>query len=111
MSNIQNFNGRQFKNAESSNADLLKEISEDEKEEKEGDSDYEDESSSGKKLSKLSEDEVKTLGAWMTLTFPNRLLEVKPTNRLADFPAVITDHESSAVLKMMRALEHSSGAP
>merc|ERR1712070_8615 len=50
MSNIQNFNGRQFKNAESSNADLLKEISEDEKEREEKEGDSEDESSSGKKF-------------------------------------------------------------
>merc|ERR1712146_369020 len=60
---------------------------------------------------KLTDEQVTKLGAWMTVTFPNRLLEVKPTNRLADFPAVITDHESSSVLKMMRALEHSSGLP
>lgn len=55
---------------------------------------------------KLSDAAVKALSSWlMSTALPKRLKAVKASTRLVNTPAVITDHESSSVRRMMRMLD------
>ncbi len=57
----------------------------------------------------LTPDQVKDLASWMVATLPTRLTRVRPTNRLKSSPAVVTDHESASLRRMMRMVESTSG--
>jgi TNF receptor-associated protein 1 len=57
------------------------------------------------KSSKLSEAEAVVLCDWMKNTLgPQRVRDVKTTTRLHGSPAIITDHESGALRRMMKML-------
>jgi hypothetical protein len=56
----------------------------------------------------LTEAEAGELGKWLVETLPEKLMEVKPTTRLYDSPAIVTDHESGALRRMMRMVEQQS---
>ena len=45
----------------------------------------------------------------MVATFPAKISRVRPTARLRSSPAVVTDHESAALRRMMRMVESTSG--
>ncbi len=69
------------------------------KEDKEDEAAKTDESAS----TKLSEDDAKELCAWLQSTLGmDKVKEVKTTTRLSDSPAIVTDHESGALRKMLR---------
>lgn len=54
---------------------------------------------------KLSEVEAAVLCDWLTATLgPTRVRSVKTTSRLSDSPAIVTDHESGALRRMMKML-------
>ena len=54
---------------------------------------------------KLSEAEAAVLCDWLTATLgPGRVRSVKTTSRLSDSPAIVTDHESGALRRMMKML-------
>ena len=57
---------------------------------------------------KLSEEEAAKLGAWMTTRLPDKLSEVRTTTRLQGSPAIITEHESGQLRRMMRMVEQQS---
>ncbi len=57
---------------------------------------------------KLSEEEGKELCQWLSLTLGTRAREVRVTNRLSDSPAIVTDHESGALRRMMRMVEQAN---
>jgi TNF receptor-associated protein 1 len=44
----------------------------------------------------------------MVATLPTKLASVKATARLVDSPAVITDHESGALRRMMKMVEQQN---
>lgn len=54
---------------------------------------------------KLSEVESSVLCDWLLATLgPSRVRSVKTTNRLSGSPAIVTDHESGALRRMMKML-------
>ena len=54
---------------------------------------------------KLSEVESEVLCDWLLATLgPSRVRSVKTTSRLSDSPAIVTDHESGALRRMMKML-------
>ena len=60
--------------------------------------------------SALTAEQVAELGEWLRTTLPGRVSKVRATTRLRSSPAVVTDHESAAVRRMMRLVEQSSGS-
>ena len=51
------------------------------------------------------------MATWVKETLDDRVLDVKVTTRLVDSPAIIVDHHSSSIQKMMKSLgEHSEAS-
>jgi HSP90 family molecular chaperone len=59
--------------------------------------------------SKLSEEQVSELSAWWVGAMPTRVAKVRGTTRLRNSPAVVTDHESASLRRMMRMVEATAG--
>lgn len=92
--------GREMVSAESSSVDLgpLPEKAVDP-------SSTEDSKKDSGVTTKLSEVEAAVLCDWLTATLgPTRVRSVKTTSRLSDSPAIVTDHESGALRRMMKML-------
>ncbi|CAI5732978.1 unnamed protein product [Peronospora destructor] len=90
MTNVAEFNGRKVISAEHAKVDV----------------DSDTDSASEKKLSK---DEQDLFGAWLKLTLEDNVKEVKFTSRLTDSPAIIVDHESASIRKMMQMVNDRAG--
>ncbi|KAF4324168.1 hypothetical protein BBO99_00000104 [Phytophthora kernoviae] len=90
MTNVGEFNGRKVISAEHAKVDVSSD----------------NENASGKKLSK---DEQDLFGAWLKLTLEDNVKEVKFTSRLTDSPAIIVDHESASIRKMMQMVNDRAG--
>ena len=114
MTNLSTYNKRRILSAESSEVDLG---TDDDEKKKDGeadddDDDADDNDSEEKKKEKaaegLSDAQVKELEEWMLKEMPTKLKEVKATKRLAGSPAIITDHESGALRRMMRMVEQQN---
>lgn len=101
MSNLKAFAGRNIVSAENSSAI--------EPMPNEGDdADKKDEEKTSADL-KLSDSEVTELIGWLRATLgEERVREVRATKRLRDSPAVITDHESGALRRMLRMVEQAN---
>jgi HSP90 family molecular chaperone len=108
MSNLKNYNGRPLKSAEDSSIDLSVEDTEEQKkkrEEKNESSDSEKKESSGG----IPESELDGFCAWLKSTLgEGRVSEIKVTNRLSDSPAIVTDHESGTVRRMMKMVNQNN---
>ena len=97
MSNIKTFAGRELVSAESSNVNLDAAPAADDK----GDASKKDKTD----IPKLSEAEAAVLCEWLKNSLgSHRVRDVKTTSRLSDSPAIITDHESGALRRMMKML-------
>lgn len=92
MTNLQTFNKRKIVSAEAGDVNL-------------GDDETPTEDSSG---SSLSDEKIKDLGEWIKQSLPNKIKDVQTTNRLSGSPAIITDHESGALRRMMRMVEQQN---
>lgn len=57
----------------------------------------------------LTESQLSELGEWLRETLPGRISRVRSTMRLRSSPAVVTDHESAALRRMMRMVEQTAG--
>ena len=58
---------------------------------------------------KLTEVEADVLCDWLLASLgPTRVRSVKTTSRLSDSPAIVMDHESGALRRMMKMLVSSS---
>ncbi|CCI41117.1 unnamed protein product [Albugo candida] len=90
MTNLTEFNGRKIIAAEKAKLDL--EVSEDDE-----------------NIPKLSDEEQKEFFDWLGDILKQSVKEVNATTRLTDSPAVITDHDSSALRKMMNMVNHETG--
>ncbi|OQS06978.1 heat shock protein 75 kDa, mitochondrial precursor [Thraustotheca clavata] len=88
MNNVQEFNGRKVVSAENAKIDL------------------EDDASEGEKLSGEAAD---LFTAWLRLHLEDKVSNVVITNRLHDSPAVVTDHESASIRKMMAMVNQQGG--
>lgn len=96
MTNLKNFEGRKLISCEKGDLSL------DDKNE-EDDKDDEDESLS------LSKAEAQELCAWIQMTLKDKVAKTKITTRLVGSPAVITDHESGALRRMMKLVDTNTG--
>ncbi|GAB5036972.1 heat shock protein hsp90 family protein [Nannochloropsis oceanica] len=102
MNNLKTYHGRDFKTAEATGLDLGPDKkTEEEEDKKDGDSD-------GSALPPLTEAEAEDLAKWLVSTLPEKLQDAKTTSRLYDSPAIVTDHESGALRRMMRMVEQQS---
>lgn len=100
MSNLRTFSGRRLTSIEDSSIDLAGSKKKDESK---------DELKDEKVSSKLTEMQGTEVCGWFRMVLgETRVREVKLTTRLADSPAIVTDHESGRLRKMMRMLEHSN---
>ena len=92
--------GRSLVSAETSSIDLSKESSKPEEES------AADESSSGDnkavEKTKLTDDEAADFCAWLTSVLGSKVKSVRVSKRLSDSPALVTDHESGALRRMMK---------
>lgn len=89
MTNVYEFEGKRLVSAESSDADLE---SLDKPEETVSES-------------KLTEEQSSAFASWMQGTLSEHVSAIKASSRLVSSPAVIMDHESSAMRRMMKMVE------
>lgn len=88
MSNLGKYNGRQLKTAESADLNLDKE--------------------QPQSTEQLSAEEAQDLCKWIQQSLDNHVREVKITHRLKDSPAIVTDHASGALRRMLRFVEQQN---
>ena len=106
MANLREFNGRKLTSAEKAELDSNKLKDAGEAEAKKEDGDKAAEAGQG---AALTEAQVQELGQWLTKALPKRISKVRATNRLKSSPAVVTDHESASIRRMMRLVEQTAG--
>eukprot|EP00581_Thalassiosira_minuscula_P015541 CAMPEP_0183729450 /NCGR_PEP_ID=MMETSP0737-20130205/30314_1 /TAXON_ID=385413 /ORGANISM="Thalassiosira miniscula, Strain CCMP1093" /LENGTH=739 /DNA_ID=CAMNT_0025961639 /DNA_START=178 /DNA_END=2397 /DNA_ORIENTATION=+ len=105
MANLKKFEGRDLVSADRSEVDLPKK----EEETKGDDAKDGDSSSSSTNNNTLSSAEATEFCAWFQTTLASKVSTCKVTNRLKSSPAVVTDHESGAMRRMMRMVETQEG--
>lgn len=112
MTNLKNYSGRALKSAEDASIKLDEEMSEEEKKAKEEadkkEAELKGESNEDKSRASLSEAEITQFCDWLKTSLGTRVREVQVTHRLSDSPAIITDHESGAVRRMMRMVDQAN---
>lgn len=96
MSNIKTYSGRTLVSAEQSSINFDESAADSEQDGKKD------------KPRKLSDSEAKDLCEWFKVTLGKKVREVKITNRLSDSPAIITDHDSGALRRMMKLVEQAN---
>ena len=113
--------GRNFVSAETSSVDLSKESSgaEEDKDKEKKDGEKEEDGKDGEEDKKkddasaavvgLDDSKAAVLCSWLKASLGEaRVREVKTTDRLSDSPAIVTDHESGALRRMMKMLVRTS---
>eukprot|EP00301_Raphidiophrys_heterophryoidea_P024152 c7744_g1_i1.p1 GENE.c7744_g1_i1~~c7744_g1_i1.p1 ORF type:complete len:733 (-),score=263.36 c7744_g1_i1:71-2269(-) len=93
MTNLFEFDGKKLVSAESSEVELDK--SETPK----------DANNTESQIAGLNKEEAETLADWLQSTLADRVTLVKVSERLVDSPAVVIDHESAAMRRMMKMVE------
>jgi Hsp90 protein len=116
MNNLREFSGRKLVTAEMADLDPKKlagaGASESPASSSKSTSENKDESTSStdsNSVESLTDVQVQELGEWLQTALPGRISKVRTTTRLRTSPAVVTDHESAALRRMMRMVEQSSG--
>jgi TNF receptor-associated protein 1 len=105
LTNLTQFQSRTFVNAEKGDLDVIADDS-DSDDNKSGDDDKDKDS----KKKKLSGQEADEFCAWFKLAVNDKIDKVKMTNRLDSSPAVVTDHESGALRRMMKMVDTTSSS-
>lgn len=108
MTNLKNYSGRALKSAEDASIKLDDELSEEEKKAKEAEEKDSEKKDENKSQTSLSEVEISQFCDWLKTTLGTRVREVKVTHRLSDSPAIITDHESGAMRRMMKMVDQAN---
>ena len=118
MSNVAEYNGRKLVSAEASEIDLAAEGARGAKDGDAKDSDNKDgddkdgsgsDANDGDTAVTLGRGEQLDLEKWMQEVLGEQVTEVKTTTRLVGSPAIITNHESAAVRRMMKMVQHQTG--
>jgi len=91
MTNLGSYQGRKLVTAESAGLEFGK-----------------DEEKQSEKEGALSKDMAQELCAWLKVELSEVVSDVKTTYRLGDSPAIITDHESGALRRMMRMVNQQT---
>ena len=103
MTNLAEYNGRALVTAETASVDDL-----DQNAMTQDDSD-EDSSSEDSSSTSLDTSESKDLSDWIKSALgEDKVAEVRTTNRLRSSPAIVVDHESGSLRRMMKLVEHQS---
>jgi len=112
MANIANYEGRQLVSVEKSDIDLSKfgmnksKEDEDDKEKSDEKDAKDDEDSS----TKLSATEAIDVCTWMKTSLgDNKVISCRPSSRLVNSPAIVTDNESGMMRRMMQMVDNSDG--
>ena len=108
LTNISNYNGREIRSAEAlkpDDLDLADKADESGDEKKEGEEKAADGVSTLK--TKLTDDEAEALCEWLRDALSSKLRDVKTTDRLVGSPAIITQHESATLRKMMQQVDQA----
>lgn len=108
MSNVKAYAGRDLVSAENSSIDLSKESSSADEKTEDDKKDEEKEGTVASDAAKLSDEEANDFCAWMTSTLGSKVREVKITTRLSGSPAIVTDHESGAMRRMLKMVEQAN---
>ena len=90
MSNLKTYSGRTLTSAETSSVKL--------------DDDASTSEDKSDDQNKLKEADATAMCEWLRTTLGSRVREVRVTNRLAESPAIVTDHEGGALRRMMKAV-------
>lgn len=99
MSNIKTFSGRTLTSAETSSINL----------DENKDTDADDGKGDNLAKTKLTDVEAEELCSWLeSVLGTSRVRKVKTTARLSDSPALVTDHESGALRRMMKMVDQSN---
>eukprot|EP00536_Pseudo-nitzschia_multiseries_P001892 jgi/Psemu1/251099/estExt_Genewise1Plus.C_240139 len=109
MANIGSYEGRQLVSVEKSDIDLSQfDKKKDSTEEEEEDDDNEKDDSDSKQ--KLSATEAIDVCTWMKKTLgEKKIVSCRPSSRLVNSPAIVTDNESGMMRRMMRMVDNSDG--
>jgi len=102
------YDGRKLVSAETGGIDLSSDGGRDAKDAQKNNDDATDDSVvSGA----LSEEDSKEFATWLQETLSDSLSDVTPSNRLVSSPAILVDHESASIMRMMRMAdqEHKTG--
>jgi len=99
MANLKKYSGRTLVSAETSTINLDN-----------NDEAKTDTNTDSKTDSKLSVTDSDELCGWLSQILDKKTKSIKVTNRLSDSPAIVTDHESGALRRMLKMVDQS-GAP
>jgi HSP90 family molecular chaperone len=102
MNNLQTYNKRKIVSAEDKDIDLGAAKENDAKADAKADAAGED------KVTPLNDASVEILAEWMVKSLPKKLAKVRATKRLKESPAIITEHESGSLRRMMRMVEQQN---
>lgn len=100
MNNIRTFSGRTLVSAENSGIDLGSAAA---AEPKAGEAEAE-------APDRLSDAEAAELCGWLRTELGGKVREVRTTSRLADSPAIVTDHESGVMRRMLKMVDQSNSS-
>jgi TNF receptor-associated protein 1 len=112
MTNLKQHGGRFLVSAETSSIDLSKDTpakaEEDKTEEEKKEAEEKGDEIIPSSAAKLTDEESKDFCAWLTSTLGSKVREVKITTRLSGSPAIVTDHESGAMRRMLKMVEQAN---
>ena len=97
IGNLRNYNERDFVSAETGKIDNLEGKSEDDGSQADG-------------QGSMVDTEVKALSDWLEQSLAEHVSSVRTTSRLKDSPAIVVDHESAALRRMMKLMDQSGDA-
>ena len=101
MANLEKYEGRKIVGADKADIKLPSNDTDGEEDDNNKDS--------SENPNNLSEAEITDFCAWFRVTLGDRVKECKPTTRLGNSPAVVTDAESGAMRRMMRMVDTTEG--
>ncbi len=102
MSNLRQVGDKALTSAENSSLDLPTTAASEDKKDTDESKSGEKSEDDAKKAESLSDVDAKHLCAWLKVALGSRVRDVKITNRLSDSPAIVTDHESGTMRRMLR---------
>lgn len=109
MSNLEKYEGRKLVSVEKSDIDLS-ELTKSKADDKESKGDADDEENPYKADRKLTPEEALDLCMWFKKELGDKKISsCTVTNRLNASPAIVTDHESGAIRRMMRLVDTQDG--
>ena len=110
MGNLTEYDGRKLVSAETGGIDLSAEGGRNQdKDGSESNTKKDDDTDNTESVSvSLSDEESKEFATWLQETLSDSLSDVTPSNRLVSSPAILVDHESASIMRMMKMADQSA---